>query len=170
MPAPDYILSLRKKIGNDLLFVPSASVLIFDKNNRVLLVRAKESCRWQTVGGLVDPFEAPSDAAVRECWEETGLFVRLTGLAGVFGGPAFEATYPNGDRSAFVNTTFFGEIISGEAEPDQVEIDEIGWFADNDMPDLKASAATKIIVGEGFRSRRSPYFTPPTWSPDLHGR
>jgi 8-oxo-dGTP pyrophosphatase MutT (NUDIX family) len=33
---------------------------------------------------MIEPFELPADAAVRETWEETGLFVELTGLIGVF--------------------------------------------------------------------------------------
>ena len=73
----DYIRGLRDKIGTTVLEVPTASVLVFDDRQRVLLVRHVEGNDWTTPGGMVEPYETPADAAVRETWEETGLFVAL---------------------------------------------------------------------------------------------
>ncbi|MBK8277038.1 MAG: NUDIX domain-containing protein [Nitrospira sp.] len=39
--------------------------------------------------GIVDPRELPSDAAVREVWEEAGVYVELTQVLGVFAGNGF---------------------------------------------------------------------------------
>ncbi len=60
-------------------------------------------------GGAVDPGESPVDAAVREAWEETGLHVEITGIFGVFGGPDFRVSYPNGDVADYVMHEFFRE-------------------------------------------------------------
>lgn len=84
----DYISRVRAKIGHDLLVVPAAGVFVFDELDRVLLVRHHEGI-WTQPGGMVDPFESPADAAVRETFEETGLFVELTRLVAVAGGPDF---------------------------------------------------------------------------------
>jgi len=62
------------------------SVITFGDSERVLLVRHVEGNDWTTPGGMVEPYETPADAAVRETWEETGLYVRLTRIIGVFGG------------------------------------------------------------------------------------
>ena len=47
------------------------------------------SDRWITQmareHGMIEPYETPSDAAVREMWEETALYVQLTHVIGVFG-------------------------------------------------------------------------------------
>jgi 8-oxo-dGTP pyrophosphatase MutT (NUDIX family) len=48
----------------------------------------------------VDPDETPSDAVVREVWEETGLYIAPVRLLGVYGGPSCLVTYPNGERTA----------------------------------------------------------------------
>ena len=85
MPMSDYIRNLRALIGTTVLETPTVSVLVFDADDRVLLVRHAEGNDWTTPGGMIEPYETPADAAVRETWEETGLFVALTRIVGVFG-------------------------------------------------------------------------------------
>ena len=84
MPMSDHIRGLRALIGTALLEVPTVAVFTFDEDNRVLLVRHVEGNDWTTPGGMVESYETPADAAVREMWEETGLHVELTRLIGVF--------------------------------------------------------------------------------------
>ena len=89
MPASPHVRAIRSKIGNDLLVLPSVAIMLFDRRKRLLLAQDVASGFWMTVGGAIEPDETPADAAVRECWEETGLLVEPTGLLGVFGGPGF---------------------------------------------------------------------------------
>jgi 8-oxo-dGTP pyrophosphatase MutT (NUDIX family) len=79
----DYIRGLREKIGTTVLEVPTVSILTFDVHERALLVRHVEGNDWSTPGGMIEPYETPANAAVREMWEETGLFVELTHIIGV---------------------------------------------------------------------------------------
>ncbi|MBO0769536.1 MAG: NUDIX domain-containing protein [Solirubrobacterales bacterium] len=54
----------------------AARVLLIDPEDRVLLFRSHPSngrAFWFPVGGEIDPGESAADAAVRECFEETGL-------------------------------------------------------------------------------------------------
>src|SRR5204862_4984517 len=106
MPMSAYVRGLREKIGTTLLEVPTVSVLTFDERQRVLLVRHVEGNDWTTPGGMIEPYETPSNAAVREMWEETGLYVELTHVIGVFGGEVCSSTYANGDKVAWVSTVF----------------------------------------------------------------
>jgi 8-oxo-dGTP pyrophosphatase MutT (NUDIX family) len=66
---------------------------------------AEMNC-WTLPGGAVDPEEQPADAAVRECFEETALLVKLDALIGIFGGPEFLISYPNGDGGLLHNDGF----------------------------------------------------------------
>src|SRR4051812_37211449 len=114
MPMSEYIRALRMKIGNTVLEVPTAAVLVFDAEHRVLLARHAESGLWTAPGGMIEPHETPADAAVRETWEETGVLAHLTRVIGVFGGPLCDVTYRNGDQLAWVATLFAARPVRGE--------------------------------------------------------
>ncbi|MGW7421462.1 NUDIX hydrolase [Streptomyces sp. NPDC054813] len=51
----------------------AAGVLLFDEQDRVLLVDPTYKAGWEFPGGVVEPGEAPARAGVREVEEETGL-------------------------------------------------------------------------------------------------
>lgn len=88
--------------------------------SRVLLVRhARHDDGWGVLGGAVEVGESPAAAAVRETREETGadVDVELVRLADVLGGPDYEVTYPNGDRTAYVTAAYEARIISGSPAP-----------------------------------------------------
>lgn len=110
MPIPEFIQTLRAKVGHDLLHLPSVGVLARDAEGRLLIVQDSDDGTWTCPGGLVEPFEIPADAAVREAWEESGVLVRLTGIAGVFGGPECYTNYANGDRISWVATIFTAQV------------------------------------------------------------
>lgn len=61
---------------SSLLQIPSASIALRDENDRVLLVWHSEGNVWLKPGGAIEPAEVPSDVAVREVFEETGLTIR----------------------------------------------------------------------------------------------
>ena len=74
MPTPEYILTLREKIGHDYLWLSGATAVIRrDSDHRVLLVRRSDNGAWTPVTGIVDPGENLEQAVAREVYEETGL-------------------------------------------------------------------------------------------------
>jgi ADP-ribose pyrophosphatase YjhB (NUDIX family) len=54
------------------------------RGDAVLLVLERSDQRWAMPGGFVDVGDTPSEAAVREMFEEAGAVVRAKRLAGVF--------------------------------------------------------------------------------------
>ncbi len=166
MPMSDYIRGLRSMIGTTVLEVPTVAVLAFDERGRVLLVRHAEGNDWSTPGGMIEPYEVPSDAAVREMWEETGLHVELTRLIGVFGGRVCTSTYANGDKLSWVATVFEGRRLDGELRPDGVETLETRYFTPEETRTIRCKLHVAMFVEAGWSARREPHFQPPTWRPD----
>ena len=145
MPMSDYIRDLRARIGTTVLEVPTVSVLTFDERDRVLLVRHVEGDNWTSPGGMIEPYETPANAAVREMWEETGLHVALTRVIGVFGGNLCAATYGNGDKVAW-GSTVGGALLDRVSQNDLASpLGAFGRFY------VGSERAGRFILSGGFQ-------------------
>lgn len=146
MAIAPYIRRLREHVGHELLLVPSAAALVWDSEERLLLVRELQTERWQTIGGAVDPDESPQQAAVREALEEAGIEIELTGIRGAVGGPEFRTVYPNGDQVAYVLTVFDARISAGTPRPDNEETSAVEWFPISSLETLKTTPFTRSLL------------------------
>jgi len=162
---PNFIKSLRSKIGTDLLQLPTVSVLAYDGQGQLLLVQDKSSGLWGPPSGIIDPHESPADAAVRETWEEAGVFVELTHLIGVFAGEHFAGVYSNGDQLACVTTVFGARPISGTPRPDHEETSEARYFAPSEIDRLPCYPHFHVIHKVVSQRRSQVHFDPSTWQP-----
>lgn len=165
MAISDYLRGLRTRIGHELVLMPSVAVMIRDAAGRLLLVRNAADGSWQTVGGGMDPDEEPADAALREAFEETGLLVELTGIIGVYGGPLFRLTYPNGDQVSYVGISFAARVTGGSERPDAEEVDRLGWYGREGALALPMAPHTRLLVEDAFADDRQPRFARPSWRP-----
>lgn len=99
--------------------VIAAAVIVHD--GRLLLVRrrVKEgSLSWQFPAGGIEDGEDPTDAAVRETLEETGLVVKATKVLG-------ERVHPNTGRTMVYVAC---DVVIGEAAVvDDDELDAVAW-------------------------------------------
>jgi len=118
---------------------------------------------------MVEPYETPADAAVRETWEETGLFVTLTHVIGVFGGPLCASTYANGDQVAWISTVFGATVAGGDLRPDGEETLEARYVERTEIGLLRCKAHARMFVDAGYASSRIAQFQPSTWRPPLPG-
>lgn len=167
MPMSDYIRDLRTKIGTTVLEIPTVSILTFDSARRVLLVRHAEGNNWTTPGGMIEPYELPADAAVREMWEETGLAVELVRIVGVFGGELCRHTYRNGDRVSWVSTTFEARVLGGTLRPDGEETLETRYVSRDELATLACKPHVPMMLAAA--SEATPFFQPATWAPTSIG-
>jgi ADP-ribose pyrophosphatase YjhB (NUDIX family) len=166
---PEYTRWLRGIVGSEpLLQIPSVSIALRDADGRVLLIRHAEGGVWVLPGGAVEPAEVPSDAAVREMFEETGLLVKLTGLVGVFSGPEFIVRYRNGDRTSYVTSVFEAELEQGAPHPDASEVLEIRLVSEEEAAALPKAGWVDEVLEAVFRGERTRGFRAATWRPASH--
>jgi len=133
-------------VGHDLLLLPSTAVLPRDDAGRLLLVRLIDTGNWAVIGGAVEPDEGPRDGAVREAEEEAGITVELGKLLGVFGGPEYRVTYPNGDKTAYVVTAFEATLVEGTPRPDGDETFDVGWFRPEELPFDQMGGLNRALI------------------------
>ena len=108
----------------------------------------------------MEPLETPADAAVREAWEETGLVVQLTRLAGVFSGEEFRIDYPNGDVVDYVNIIFEASPIGGELLTESGEFHEMRYVSEAEFEDLDVTPWFRAMKSEP-RGWHLPTWVPP---------
>jgi 8-oxo-dGTP pyrophosphatase MutT (NUDIX family) len=161
MAISSYLRDLRRHVGHGLLHVPSVAVMIRDAAGRLLLMRSAETGRWQTVGGALDPDEPWADAAVREAREETGYEVALTRIIGVYAGPEFRLTYPNGDVVAYASVSFAARIVGGAPDVEGDETAELAWLTLPETLSLALEPHTRILVTDAFRPESQARFDYP---------
>ena len=146
-----HIRRLREAVGHELLVLPSVAVLPRDDEGRLLLVRTVDSGQWAAIGGAVEPDESPEEAARREAREEAGVEVALGRILAVLGGPEYQMTYPNGDRTAYVSTVYDAAVSAGTPRPDGEETSEAAWWPVTALPTAEMSTFTRALLrGSGF--------------------
>jgi 8-oxo-dGTP pyrophosphatase MutT (NUDIX family) len=150
MPISPYVKWLRSHVGVAPVLLASASVLIFDDLGRLLIVRPDGYETWVAPGGAVDPGESPVDAAIREAHEETGLHIEITGIFGVFGGPDFRVSYPNGDVVDYVMTTYTARVVSGTLHALDGEIAEMRWVTRDELIAANLSHWARLVLPHAF--------------------
>jgi 8-oxo-dGTP diphosphatase len=120
----------------------AAGVLVADDEGKVLLVRRRMQPgqgMWTFPAGFVDFDEDPAEAAVRECREETGLKVRITGLLDVIAGREHA-------RGADIVIVYRARLLGGQPMADD-DVDQVAFFPpDKDSLPPLAFHATRVAL------------------------
>lgn len=107
----------------------AAGIII--KDDKILMVKEKESLCWSIPSGGVEKNESPEQACIREVWEETGFKTEVKKVLHIK-----KAVIKNYN----VTTHYFlCEIIDGQVtyhDPDD-SIEEIAWKTYEDIKTLK---------------------------------
>jgi ADP-ribose pyrophosphatase YjhB (NUDIX family) len=127
----------------DWVFFPdpkvAVAVLILEEG-RILLVRRTnqpQQWMWTLPAGFVDAGEDPKLAAERECFEETGLRVKVTDLINVYSGREHE-------RGADILITYKADVQSGVLIPGD-DADRATFFQLDDLPPLAFNSTNEML-------------------------
>ncbi len=134
----NHVMELRALVGTAPLIVMGAGAVIFDDRGRVLLGLRGDNQLWGIPAGQMELGETPAGTAMRETYEELGLYIRITQLLGVYTGPDAFHTYPDGNQVQIAGARFLAEVLDGELKPDGYETLDAQWFDLNDLPPMVA--------------------------------
>ena len=115
--------------------VPACGVLAADDSGRVLLQRRRDTGQWAIPMGKQDLGETPSQCAIRETLEETGVLTELTGILGVYSDPRHIVAYSDGEVRQEWELIFLGRPVSGTPTVND-EASDVRWVEAGDLEAL----------------------------------
>jgi ADP-ribose pyrophosphatase YjhB (NUDIX family) len=115
--------------------VPACGVLAADQDGRMLLQRRRDTGQWAIPMGKMEIGETPTQCAIRETQEETGVLVEVTGILGVYSDPAHIVAYDDGEIRQEYEVILLGRPVSGRPAATD-EASEAAWFTAADLPGL----------------------------------
>ncbi len=134
--------------------VPAARAVLFDDEDRILLIRRGDNHMWALPAGGMEPGESVTECMEREVWEETGLTVESSKPFAVYSEPRFTA--PTRPEAQLLTVAYRVDEWSGELQRTTNETDDARWFSVDVLrvlPDLMGSYRETIEdcleVGEG---------------------
>jgi predicted RNase H-like nuclease/ADP-ribose pyrophosphatase YjhB (NUDIX family) len=164
-PVPDFIVDIRRLVGDHPLWLPGITAVI-RRGDEVLLVKRADNGHWTPVTGIADPGEEPAVTAAREAMEETGTRIRVDRLAATSVHP--EVTYDNGDRAAYLDLTFACTWLDGEAHVADDESSDVRWWPLSSLPAMSELMLWRIDAATS--GEREARFVAPEGQDDAEPR
>jgi ADP-ribose pyrophosphatase YjhB (NUDIX family) len=122
------------------------------QEGKLLLVREKLDGAWALPGGWADIGLSPKEVAVKEVREEAGLEVAATRLLAVLD----KKFHDHPPAPSHVYKMFIScQIVGGEAK-EGMETLQVGFFAEDELPELSLERNTLAQVKRMFEYGRNP--------------
>lgn len=151
--AESYVGGLRALVGNRLLLVPGARIVIEDDQGRILLQQRSDFGAWGLPGGSAEEGEDLESVIVREVLEEVGVIAKDVEPFGFGSDPQYETVvFPNGDQCQFFVLMFYTRSFDGVAKVGDDESLAVGWFSPDDLPEMLPNMARSIDAYVRFKS------------------
>lgn len=122
------------------------------KGDNVLLCKERSDGKWTLPGGWADIGESPSENAIKEVKEETGLDVRATKLAAIYDRDKHD--YPKSLNHVY-KMYFICEIIGGELIS-TLETSESAYFSIKGLPELSTPRVTSQHIQRSYEHLLDP--------------
>ncbi len=94
------------------------------------------------------------------------MFVSLTAIVGVFGGPEFLVQYPNEDIAYYTTIAFRAVVAGGACKPLDGEMSALDYFSQPECRALTMSPSSRVIAEQAFAYAGNPYFRAASWVPE----
>jgi ADP-ribose pyrophosphatase YjhB (NUDIX family) len=125
----------------------AVGAIVGNDRDEILLVQRADSGIWLYPTGWADIGYSASEVAVKEVKEETGISCEVVRLVAVLDGLRMGFT-----RIPLYSLVFLCRATGGDLEAHPLECMDVGWFAEDALPDVVAGA--DIWRDHAFRAIR----------------
>jgi len=145
------------RLGREGELRTGCSAVIFDETRtKALLTRRTDNGLWCIPGGGMEAGESVAEACIREVWEETGLYVSVKRLVGVYSNPNQLVVYPEGNKAHIVVMSFEVEVVGGELGLSN-ETTEAGYFSMSEMETMPMHGKHKERVQDALVNQKEAF-------------
>jgi ADP-ribose pyrophosphatase YjhB (NUDIX family) len=141
----------------------AVGAVVGNDDHEILLVQRADSGVWLYPTGWADVGYSASEVAVKEVAEETGVDVEPLRLIAVLDGLRLGFT-----RVPLYSLVFHCRVLGGSVKCHPLECLDVGWFAEDSLPDPLAGRGEKWVE-QAFRAIRGEpldvLFDPPRQPP-----
>ncbi len=125
--------------------------VIFE-GEKILMVREKIDGCWSLPGGWADVGYSPKEIAVKEVQEEAGLIVEPVRLLAVFD----KKCHPHPPSPWHTYKIFILCRVTGGQLEQGMETSDVGFFEENNLPELSQDRVTESQIRLLFEMKRDP--------------
>jgi len=129
-----WMSSVGSGIGGYVTPKVAVGAVVGDDAGRILLIQRSDSGVWLYPTGWADIGYSPAEVVVKEVAEETGIEVEVLGLLAVLDGMQM------GLRLPMYSLVWHCRAVGGELNPHPLECSDVGWFAEDELPEPLAGA------------------------------
>ncbi|MBF8187137.1 NUDIX domain-containing protein [Nonomuraea sp. K274] len=106
--------------------VPACGTVTVDDVGRILMQRRRDTGQWALPMGKMEIGETPSQCAVRETEEETGVRVEPVGILGIYSDPGHIVAYTDGEVRQEYEVMLIARPVGGRPETND-EASDVRW-------------------------------------------
>ena len=128
----------------------TASSIVTNEDGQLLLIERHDIRTFDVPGGGLEPGELPTEAAVRETFEETGLRVQPSRLLGIY-------HWPN-EPNAYLSFYFHCELLGGSIRPSE-ETPTVAFYDPGALPSRMLPMHRQRIQQSLAHRGERPYWT-----------
>lgn len=126
-------------------------------DDKLLLVKEREDSCWTLPGGWVDIGESPSEAVVREVFEESGYQTKAVKLLAVYDRNHHRHGHPPFRHHVY--KLFFHCELLGGTPVENIETEEVAFFGEQEIPKLSLTRVVPTQIARLFEHYRNPDYS-----------
>lgn len=133
---------------------PAVAVALFDQNDRLLVLKRKDSGNWTMPGGTLEFGENLLQCGIREVKEETGYDIDIVDIIGTYSDAKTVVAYSDGEVRQEFTILYEGKIIGGAVSLDH-ESTDYKWIKPDTFLSLPLAASQKKRIQDVIDYKRS---------------